>query len=375
MALAPTLNACTRTVAELITPEGHKPAPVLLTPDAFISPTATTAPTTATATPSQTPDQQTVEPTLTASPTSSPTSSTGRTRVALVRTTDRANGVRKAIELLGISPASGRTVLVKPNFNSADPAPGSTANEVLHSLSESLLEMGASSITICDRSGMGNTRTVLEQKGVFTLAKDIGLQVQVLDELFWSDWVTLKDSDFHWKKGIPVPKLLLDAEVVVQTCNMKTHQYGGHFTMSLKNSVGLVAKDIGTGHNFMTELHNSAYQRQMIAEINALYNPSLIVLDGVNAFVDGGPAQGTLVQSEVILAGTDPVAIDAAGVAILRLFGTTRQVSKGEVFQQEQIARAVELGLGVESPDQIDFICPDASSAAYAQQIRQILLE
>lgn len=372
LAFASSLNACTRAASE-ITPEGWSPVSKLLTPDIFITPTATTA-NTETIAPSQSPDQLPVELTPSATPSPSPTSPTPKTRVALVRTTDRASGVRKAIELLGINPASGRPVLVKPNFNSSDPAPGSTAHEVLRSLSDSLMEMGANSILICDRSGMGNTRTVMEQKGVFSLALDLGLQVQVLDELSQADWETRRDSDFHWMKGIPVPRLLLDAEVVVQTCNLKTHQYGGHFTMSLKNSVGLVGKDVGTGHNFMSELHNSAYQRQMIAEINSLYRPSLIVMDGVNAFVDGGPAHGTLVQSEVVVAGTDPVAVDAIGVAILRLFGTTIQVSKGAVFQQEQIARAVELGVGVESPEQIEFVTGDARSASYAKQIRQMLL-
>lgn len=52
------------------------------------------------------------------------------------------------------------------------------------------------------------------------------------------------------------------------------------------------------------------------------------MLDGVEAFVDGGPGRGTRVKSEVVLAGKDRVVIDAVGVAILRLFGTTPEVSQ-----------------------------------------------
>ncbi len=89
------------------------------------------------------------------------------------------------------------------------------------------------------------------------------------------------------------------------------------------------------------------------------------MLDGVDAFVDGGPSVGTRVQAGVILAGSDRVAIDAAGVAILRLLGTTPEVSRGLIFEQEQIARAVELGLGVNSPDQIQLVTDDAESEAY----------
>jgi len=96
-------------------------------------------------------------------------------------------------------------------------------------------------------------------------------------------------------------------------------------------------------------------------------------MDGVEAFVDGGPAQGKQVEAQVILAGTDRVAIDAIGVAILRYFGTTPAVSRGGIFQQEQIARAVELGLGVDGPEKIELITDDPDSKAYAAQIQEIL--
>ena len=141
--------------------------------------------------------------------------------------------------------------------------------------------------------------------------------------------------------------------------------------MSLKNSVGTVPR---ADYAYMRELHSSPYQRQMIAEINTAYNTDLIVLDGVVAFVDGGPATGTRVDAGVMLAGSDRVAIDATGVAILRLLGTTAEVSRGSVFEQEQIARAAELGLGVSSPEQIEIITDDPQSQAYADKITEILL-
>jgi uncharacterized protein (DUF362 family) len=112
----------------------------------------------------------------------------------------------------------------------------------------------------------------------------------------------------------------------------------------------------------------------MIAEINAAYTPALVVLDGVEAFVTGGPASGERVWAEVVLAGTDRVAIDAIGVAVLRHFGTTDVVSEGPIFHQEQIARAVELGLGVDGPERIQIVTGDPASEAYAAQIRAILL-
>ena len=123
----------------------------------------------------------------------------------------------------------------------------------------------------------------------------------------------------------------------------------------------------------MRELHSSPDQRRMIAEINAAYKPSLVILDGVEAFTTGGPDSGKLVNSEVVLAGTDRVAIDAVGVAILRHFGTTPEVEKGRVFEQEQIAQAVKLGIGVSGPEQIEFLTDDGPIEEYAAKIRRLL--
>ena len=145
--------------------------------------------------------------------------------------------------------------------------------------------------------------------------------------------------------------------------------------MSLKNSVGMVAKRYALeDHDFMEELHSSAHQRRMIAEINAAYTPALIVLDGVEALISGGPDVGKLASPEVILAGTDRIAIDAAGIALLRYFGCKTEVGRGKIFQQEQIARAVDLGLGVDHPEKIDFLTGDTESAAYSATIKEVLL-
>jgi uncharacterized protein (DUF362 family) len=146
--------------------------------------------------------------------------------------------------------------------------------------------------------------------------------------------------------------------------------------MSLKNSVGMVGKRIpGNAHDYMNELHNSLLQRALIAEINLAYTPALIVLDGVYAFISRGPAEGERVASEVVLAGTDRVAIDAVGVALLRHFGCRTEVAKGPIFQQDQISRAVELGLGIDCPDKIELITGDSDSDAFAKTIKDILFE
>jgi uncharacterized protein (DUF362 family) len=292
-------------------------------------------------------------------------------KLSLVHTNDRTDGVRRAIALLDVNPVKGKAVVLKPNFNSADSTPGSTHIDTLRALVQNLKEMGATSIALAERSGPGDsTHTVMEKKGVFRLAEELGFDILDLQTMGAEGWVHFHPEDSHWRDGFQFPKIYMEAECIVQTCCLKTHAYGGHFTLSLKNSVGMVPG----GSPYMAELHTSPHQRQLIAEINTAYSPDLIVLDGVEAFVDGGPAQGTRADANVMLASNDRVAIDAVGVAILRELGTTPEVSRGQVFEQEQIARAAELGLGVTSAEQIELITDDPASYDYAEKIKNILL-
>ena len=293
-----------------------------------------------------------------------------KTRVSLIKTTNRTEGVKRAIDLLEDNHVQGKSVVIKPNFNSGEPAPCSTHMDTLRALVDNLNEMGATGITVAERSGPGNvTQTVFEKLGVQALAEEMGFELLNMQEMDEEGWVKVHPPDSHWPDGFLFPRIYTDAESIVQTCLLKTHSYGGHFTMSLKNSVGLIPVD----SQYTTAMHTSEFMRQMIAEINTAYTTDLVMLDGVEAFVDGGPAMGTLAKPGVMLAGNDRVAIDAVGVAILRDLGTTPEVSQGRVFEQDQIARAAELGIGVASADEIDIVSDDAVGEAYAARIRDIL--
>jgi uncharacterized protein (DUF362 family) len=293
-----------------------------------------------------------------------------KTRVVLVRTDSRADGVKKCLELLKIDPFKGRDVLIKPNFNTSDEAPGSTHVDTLKAILGAVRERGAKSLAIGDRSGPEPTPQVLEKKGISELAGAFDAKVLDFDELGPDGYVKVTPPGSHWKDGFLVARPVVETACIVSTCCLKTHQYGGVFTMSLKNSVGVVPRK---GTTLMRELHNSPDQRRMIAEINSAYTPAVILLDGLVAFVDGGPMTGTRKDPGVFLAGTDRVAVDAVGVAILKELGSNDAIMKPAIFAQEQIARAVELGLGVPSAAAIDIVTPDAASEAYAEKLRTIL--
>jgi uncharacterized protein (DUF362 family) len=113
----------------------------------------------------------------------------------------------------------------------------------------------------------------------------------------------------------------------------------------------------------------------MIAEINEPFKPALVILDGIDVFVDGGPMTGKRAKGEVFLASQDRVAMDAVGVAILKFLGSNENIMKPKIFDQEQIARAVELGLGASSPSEIEVIPTDENSQDYRDRVLEILMK
>lgn len=293
-----------------------------------------------------------------------------KTKISLVRTSDRQTGIKKAIELLGLNPVKDKDALLKPNFNTADLYPGSTHNDTLINLVLHLKHMGAKSITIGERSGPPDTADVLKQKDIYAICRKMDVKLINFEELPEDGWVKIKPEGSHWRDGFYIAKPVLDSECIVSTCCLKTHGFGGVFTMSLKLSVGLTHK------MNMTELHSSFLSmRKMIAEVNQAYKPSLILLDGIEAFADGGPMQGTRKQADVLIAGTDRIAIDAAGLAVLKDIGSNKAIMGRKIFEQEQIAHAVELGLGVTRPGDIEIVAADEESRRYAERLKSILLK
>ena len=293
----------------------------------------------------------------------------GKTQVVVYKTDDRKEGVRQVLKTLNFPSPEGKQVFIKPNFNSADATPGSTHNDTLSQLVSELHKSGAANLTLGERSGPPVTREVMEEKGIFQMASDQDFTIINFEELEEKDWIAFNPPGTHWSEGFSIPRPAVEAEYFVSTCCLKTHGYGGIFTMSLKLAVGLTPK------NLMRGLHRSPDMRRMIAEINQGYTPQLIVLDGVEAFVDGGPSQGVKKQANVVVAGTDRVAVDAVGVAILKELGSNDAIMGTKIFQQEQIQRATEVGLGVSSPDQIELIAPDNASKEYTQTLSAILSE
>jgi uncharacterized protein (DUF362 family) len=211
---------------------------------------------------------------------------------------------------------------------------------------------------------------VLQRKKIPELAALYEAKVINFDALGPDGYVKVTPPGSHWKDGFLAAKPVIESECVISTCCLKTHQYGGIFSMSLKNSVGIVPRQ---DYGYMRELHSSPDQRKMIAEINYAYKPALVVLDGLEAFVDAGPMTGPRKTANVFLAGTDRVAVDAVGLAVLKHLGSNKAVMLTPIFAQEQIARAAELGLGAASGADIVIETGDKASEEYADKLRGFL--
>jgi uncharacterized protein (DUF362 family) len=296
-----------------------------------------------------------------------------RSRVIFFETEDHKAGVASTMKALTSNPVKNKDVLIKPNFNTADYYPGSTHNETLVSLVEEVWNLGAKSVTVGERS-YPPTKEVMEEMGVIPLLQEREVRILDFDNLPDKDWVRFNPKNTHWKDGFRVARPVLEAECLISTCCLKTHQYGGVFTMSLKLHVGVVPTT-RHGYDYMRELHSSPHQRKMIAEINAAFKPDLIVLDGVEAFVDGGPMTGKRAKGRVFLASTDRVAVDAAALAVLKVLGSNEGIMGRKIFEQEQIARAVQLGLGASSPSEIDLVPGDEKSKAYCDRVAEVLAQ
>jgi uncharacterized protein (DUF362 family) len=287
--------------------------------------------------------------------------------VYLVSTDNRKEGVQRCLRHIGPLNYEGKKVFLKPNFNTADDAPGSTHNDTLEELLKALKAARPLSLTVGDRSGPADTAEVMRRKGIPELCAKYGADLVNFECLKPSEWTSLVREDLHWPDHtFEYPKCIAESDVVVSTCCLKTHGFGGVFSMSLKLAVGLTPKDF-------PKLHNSPDMRKMIAEINLAYTPDFVVMDGVDIFTDGGPMDGKRAQANVLMTGCDRIALDAVGLALLKHLGSNKAIMDTPIFQQEQIKRAAELGLGVTSCDQIEIVADDDCSEALAGKLQAIL--
>ena len=231
---------------------------------------------------------------------------------------------------------SGDEVLLKPNYNSADPPPASTDPEFLSALVELLYEHGAGKVVVGESSMQTlSTRKVMEKTGALRKLSTSGAEIVFFDE---GKWVGV-DVGGKYLKRVSLPQRALHADKLVYCCCMKTH-FKADFSLSLKLAIGFVKGSERITFHLM-------HLKEKIADLNLVVHPNLIIMDGRKCFITGGPFNGETREPNVILASGDRVAMDVEAIKIIESFDGA--ILKDDPWSYTQIKRAVELGLGVKS--------------------------
>lgn len=229
---------------------------------------------------------------------------------------------------------SGDKVLLKPNFNTADPFPASTDPAFLKIVVGLIYRAGAGEVIIGESCTFSqNTRKVMEKLGIFDLEKELPPtpKILVFDE---GKWEKKEIPQGKYINNVSLPDILDKVDKLVLLPCLKTH-FLGQFTGSLKIAVGFI-KPIER-----LRLHAS-HLREKVAEVNTILKPNLIIMDGRKCFINKGPSNGQVAEPGLILASESRVAIDIEEVKIIQSFeGNSLAGLKPEDLGQ--IKRALEL--------------------------------
>jgi len=247
---------------------------------------------------------------------------------SIAKAVNEIGGFEKFVE-------KGETVLLKPNFNTADPAPASTSLDFLKTVVELIYDCGAKIVMIGDSSTMSlNTKKVMEKLGIFDLEKmEVPPRIYNFDE---RSWIKKQVPDGKFLKTVSVTEFLERADKLILLPNLKTHSYA-QFTGALKLSIGFM-KPIER-----VRLHLKNLQEKT-AELNKLINPHLIIMDGRKCFINKGPAEGKLAEPNLILASESRVDIDVEGIKIIQGF-KGNSLKNIDAWEMPQIKKAIEFGI------------------------------
>lgn len=238
----------------------------------------------------------------------------------------------------------GQKVLIKPNVNSDDPAPGTTHPEAVAEVVRQVKKRGAY-VIVADRSNpRWKTIPAMKKVGIYQAASEAGA-----DEIIGfeeGDWIRVNpEGADNWSKGFRIPALLKEVDHIISVPVLHTHSITSH-SLAIKNLVGLIHP------TDRMIFHSSSKIEEMIAEIGLAVKPSLTVIDGTVAFIDGGPSSGTVAKSKVYLASKDTLLADFIGVELLR-----RENAKlffDNPWDSVQIRRTLELNLSSFSKEEIE---------------------
>jgi uncharacterized protein (DUF362 family) len=249
--------------------------------------------------------------------------------LALIRNGEPGELTRRAIaELGGMSRfvPRGSTVVVKPNIGWDRPPElgANTHPEIVAAVVALALEAGAKKVRVMDHT-CNDARRCYARSGIEAAARAAGAEVIHLPDGRGTEMAIGGERIPSW----PVHREVIEADVRINVPVAKHHSLGGA-SLGMKNWLGAV-------DGRRNELHQEI--ARSIVDLAAFFKPALTVLDGTRVLQRNGPQGGDpndLTHPRLVMAGTDPVAIEAFGSTLL---GLTPD-------DLPQIALAAKRGLG-----------------------------
>lgn len=222
--------------------------------------------------------------------------------------------VRRLVASHGLA-VKGRPVVIKPNLVEFEPGSAINTHPLLvHAACEAFRAAGASQVTIAE--GPGHRRDTLdlaEAAGYFQTIP--GFEDSFVDLNL--DEVTLVDlpQRFSRLKRVYLPNTVLGAALLVSMPKMKTHHWVGA-TLSMKNLFGVVP---GGVYGWPKNVLHWAGIAESIADLHSVFPRAFALVDGIVGMEGNGPIQGVAKPMGVLVAGADPVAVDATCCRLMRL--------------------------------------------------------
>ncbi len=221
--------------------------------------------------------------------------------------------IKDKMSELKVGDFKGKTVVLKPNMVECPiNAPITTRPEVLRAAAQVVDYLGARKIIIAEGPGhMRDTEQILATTGIGQICKEMGLP---FIDLNLDDSVEVPiEHSFANVDHFILPKTIVEADAVVSVPKMKTHHWVG-MTCAMKNLFGLFP---GRKYGFPKNFLHFAGIPHCILDINRLVPTRLSIVDAITAMEGDGPINGTAKEMGLIIAGSDPAAVDAVCARIM----------------------------------------------------------
>lgn len=229
-------------------------------------------------------------------------------------------------------------ILLKPNFNTADPFPGSTAMDFLQAVIEIISEANPKEIIVGEScTYFLNTEKVCRLKGAPAVMDKLKVTWHNFEV---GEWVKVDIPGGKYFKNIKIPKITQEVDRIILLPCLKTH-FLAAYTGALKINIGML-KPSQRGRLHLNHL------QERVAEVASVFKPNLIIMDGRKCFTEGGPGTGKVETPNLLLAGNDMVSVDIEGIKILQSYKANNMLGT-DPWALGQIVRAKELALGPKS--------------------------